>query len=104
MLQSHTLRDQMRLLLIKSMRIDACTIDIAAQVLLQNHKNDAPGKVFLPSMFTVYSKIPSSVATNLSVRVNTVSKQELSGSYRFRPSSLHPIPIVARPSCCLGVL
>lgn len=54
----------------------ACTVDTRLKCYRLNHKNDAPGKVFLPSMLTVYSKIPSSVATNLSSRVNTVPVRE----------------------------
>ena len=60
----------------KSLANYACTIDTRLKCYRLNHKNDAPGKVFLPSMLTVYSKIPSSVATNLSYRVNTVPIRE----------------------------
>ena len=40
-----------------------------------NHKNDALGKVFLPSILTEYSKIPSSVATNLETTVNAIPQK-----------------------------
>ena len=42
-----------------------------------NHKNDALGKVFLPSILTEYSKIPSSVAINLKITVNAILLQKV---------------------------
>ena len=59
-----------------------------------NHKNDALGKVFLPSILTEYSKIPSSVATNLKTNVNAIRLQEVMKrssqiSAVFTPSDPH---------------
>ena len=59
-----------------------------------NYKNDALGKVFLPSTLTEYSKIPSSVATNLKITVNAIPFQEVMKrnsqiSAVFTPSDPH---------------
>ena len=45
--------------------IEACSYNAKLGRYHPIHKNSAPGNVFLPSMLTGYSKIPSSVATNL---------------------------------------
>lgn len=73
------------------------------------YRRSIRGNVFRSSMLTVYSNIPSSVATYLKASVSC-SKEEPEAhigrtqyTHRFLPSLLHPIPIVPTPSSLLRV-